>query len=988
MINSIKIFSFFIFSLLNITGINASDGILQIPSNSNSKILRIDGNLDKISWDREGNLIWNAPIGDRVLFALPLPSSEHFEKYGLLKLDVKIEGGPVNLKVFIERPGLKRFVYSPIDPNDQPENWQTIYIDLKQPELDCDGSFKPNVPMVAINLWAFDSGYPEQNKLRKISLRNIRLSKRYLDVKWNGYDYTQKKDAGNIIFEYPLTVCNRDSSSHEITPSLERISGFLSSGTIEPENATIAPGDSLTFKAVLSIPSTLAGNIKSLHCEWFMPSFFVDNIPEFEETIIRADAKILLPILEMPKTENPISLITSKNITDIRERYQKTAWGLNKGNEIIDQAEKGLSEGITIPDGPGWAQAYYYCHEHRCPLEYQGENKHFCTKGKEYRETDFMGVDLDRDYRAGEHNRYTEKAKTFALAFLLTGDIRFKNGAKSIMNQYKDKYFTFDWLDLDASVNTIDKGRIQFAKYMEAPEIKNLIDAYDILKGLGEISGNESYELERKLFLPAIVEMTDYRMDMYNRQALITQVALSAGLVFGNAPLLAFAVDSPYGYFSLRKWSATADGIGHEHGYSQMTVSTMMVEMAETLTHIGINTFDAELKRLIDGTLWWSMPFNPENLSNVFSIADKYYPDPIYSAYSGQSLLYGEKHVSKDWETKIINPPSINFPNSGVSILRRQVETGTLEMEFKWGMPDNRGSFSVLSFGMNCYDYHFQSYPGQFPWGSTDLHHKWQIQTPSHSTIVVDGKNQSGMEDYFKGFYMPHPSEQIFYENGESAAATVVKNDRIYPGVTIWRTACVLDGAYLIVDMIKSDAQHTYDWWFHGVPDNSNARDGFSLKLHPTNETLGKENGYEMVANLSTADTDKDFSADWKVKEGLPIPFLLSMKALNDTPTEIYHGFEWSRQFDKQSKEFMMLRKTKTKNADFVILFEPRKSDSSITRFEKFIPVDLNDNPMENVLGLRLEIGNDSYVIYINPESRIIKTSDGTTGKIFSVVRN
>jgi hypothetical protein len=65
-------------------------------------------------------------------------------------------------------------------------------------------------------------------------------------------------------------------------------------------------------------------------------------------------------------------------------------------------------------------------------------------------------------------------------------------------------------------------------------------------------------------------------------------------------------------------------------------------------------------------------------------------------------------------------------------------------------MPDNRGSFSVMSLGLYFNGYHCQSYPGHFHWGSTDLHHKWQIQTASHSTIVVDKHNHSGMKDYFK----------------------------------------------------------------------------------------------------------------------------------------------------------------------------------------------------------------------------------------------
>ena len=61
---------------------------------------------------------------------------------------------------------------------------------------------------------------------------------------------------------------------------------------------------------------------------------------------------------------------------------------------------------------------------------------------------------------------------------------------------------------------------------------------------------------------------------------------------------------------------------------------------------------------------------------------------------------------------------SVNFPNSGLSILRMpDGEGGTLDAEFKWGMPDNRGSFSVLSLGLNFYRAAVPELPRPFPLG-------------------------------------------------------------------------------------------------------------------------------------------------------------------------------------------------------------------------------------------------------------------------------
>ncbi len=260
------------------------------------------------------------------------------------------------------------------------------------------------------------------------------------------------------------------------------------------------------------------------------------------------------------------------------------------------------------------------------------------------------------------------------------------------------------------------------------------------------------------------------------------------------------------------------------------------------------------------GALWWSVPFNPKKYGDAYLDASKHYPDPLYRQLATRSLLDGEAPPLNGAKVEFGNPPSVNFPNSGLSILRRPWETSALEAEFKWGIPENRGTFSTLSLGLFFGGYNCQAYPGQVAWGSTDLHQKWQIQSASHSTIVVDRANQSGMKDYFKDHYMPHASKQITFEDGHDATSTLTFNDRIYPGVKIWRAVCVLDGAFLTLDLLRSDKEHTYDYWFHGVPDKSNGLEGIHLDMKSRPEPLGKTDGYEMVLNLSSGITQKDMA--------------------------------------------------------------------------------------------------------------------------------
>ncbi len=72
---------------------------LLIPSGPDAECLKLDGNLEKLSWNAEGDLVWEAPAGDRVLFSFPLPRGAKFSDYGLGKFDLNIEGGSADAMV-------------------------------------------------------------------------------------------------------------------------------------------------------------------------------------------------------------------------------------------------------------------------------------------------------------------------------------------------------------------------------------------------------------------------------------------------------------------------------------------------------------------------------------------------------------------------------------------------------------------------------------------------------------------------------------------------------------------------------------------------------------------------------------------------------------------------------------------------------------------------------------------------------------------------
>ena len=961
---------------------------LTIPIGPDASILKISGNIEKLSWDSDGNLVWEAPIGDRVQIGFPMPEGARFKDWGLVKFDIMIEGGPVDVMIFIERPGQRRRVFRPIDPFLPPEGWQTLHLDLAQPEIVRKQHEDAGEPRIVFQLWSAKKGFPDEEPSRRISIRSLRLTKRHLAVRWNGVDYRIKPEpSGDLVYEYPIVVYNLDSRLRRILSRIERNVGRLSSSTIRPSEARLAPGDSTTFTAELRLKADNLSMLPALYCEWHLPVFSIKGLPDSDEGILRSSDCIQLPILIMPELDNPVVLFDRDGFQRMLERFRNTDWGKKEGDSVIASAEGILKEELKIPDGPGWASAFYWCQEHRCGLQYQGPGKHYCPIGKEFRDVDDNeGIDLDRVIRTLGHYKCTSWVQALGRAFVLTNDKRFSRAALEILNQYKDNFFTWQWMDLDGATDTIDKGRFMFAKYMEAYNcFYPMAIGYDLIKGAGGVTEEEARDIEQNFLLPGVVECTDYRLGVLARQAGITKTALAVGLACRHAPLIAFAVKGYQGYFSLRKWGATSEGIGHGHGYAQSWHSAQMLEMADMLLNVGINTFDNDLKRYIDGTFAWSISPNPTSLHYLFTRAAPHYPDPLYRKYARRSLWTDEIPSSDDIEINLGVIPSTNFPNSGMTILRRQWNGNTCAANFKWGMPENRGDFGLLSVGLFFYGYTCQSYPGHISWGNNDLFHHWQIQSASHSTITVDRHNQSDMKDYVKEHYMPHPSRQVFYTDGKDASATVAFNDRIYPGVKIWRAVCMLDGAYLILDALRSDEEHIYDRWFHGVPDNSNGLEGIHLNMKPRSNLLGDDYGYEMVENLSSAITEKDFSADWTIPEsGNRKEITLSMRVLNDSPLEAVHGFEWSRQYKKPEKEFLLLSR-KARSADFIALLEPHFGESQVSKYERFIVKDKNGMTVENALGLHLTLAGKACEIILNPDEENVKTVKGTTRKVLSI---
>jgi hypothetical protein len=975
-----------------VTGVSAgytqTPDIVRLFLPPDKPVQAVEGTSQTLSVSPDGTIVWKTIKGDFVRFSIPVPVKEDPLSYDLVKFDVKLEGGISEVMTYVDFPGRESWIYRPIDITEYGDKWMTVFLDLHLAEFILKVSHPVKAGQVTFQFRAIDGERPDQKPYRCVSIKNIRLVKTPIKADWNEADYSFS-DAEGLVYSYPVRVKNTSSKTQTVISRIEEIEKVWAEAVITPHDAVIAPHDSALFAVKISLPREKAESVPLLYCESFQPFFSVKGKPETEVSILRSTDLTRLVVIKPPKKMLPVVYTTREKLERARRWAETTDWGKKQKEEIVNAAEAILKKDQAIPDIGGFANAYYYCTEHRCRLVYEGPGKHKCPIGGEYRTKNFMGVDLDLDYTNIVHVALIKSTFPLAKAFALTGDKRYSERARFLYFGYMEKYFTYKPMDLDAQTQTIDRGRTVFAKYMESFNFGDFFMAYDLLKGCGAFTEAETKKLEHDFLIPCAVEMANYRMEMSHREENISRCAFFMGLTTGHPTLLAFGSSSPYSLQALNRYAAGADGHPMENDQSyHFAFANTVDEFAQAFENIGIPAFDFSLKRHAMGIYRYVTSFSGQNIPNQGTLYGLHYQDPFFRDHCGDDLFLGKVNHLKDESGPYKFPDeSVNFPFSGDTVLKRpNPDGGSFIAQMNWAGPKQRGDFEVLSPKFYAYGSLITDECGHFDWGSTDWHHSWQIMSASHSTLVVDKHNQSGLKelDYTKGSYGPHPSTQLYYNDQGDVPATVVHNDRIYPGVKIWRALAVIDGAFILMDRLESNKPHTYDWFFYGVPDKSDGLSGIHLDMLKREAPLGETDGYEIPSNLSEAKTSGVIKTDWTYNpKDKAKTFGLSLTMLNSEPVSAIHGFTLAAPYRSKEKEFVLIRKENAQNTNYLAVFEAHKGQAKI---KSILPVSLEEQGSDgswkksersNALLITLSDGKSCEVV-LNPTGSTVRTANQT----------
>jgi hypothetical protein len=269
-----------------------------------------------------------------------------------------------------------------------------------------------------------------------------------------------------------------------------------------------------------------------------------------------------------------------------------------------------------------------------------------------------------------------------------------------------------------------------------------------------------------------------------------------------------------YHYYPLRAFVAFAEAAWHadedlyrweaKPGKSLLSMFTAPLDFAYP---------DLRLPAINDG---WFEAFVPPDF---YELAQRRAPDPRYAWVLSEShrqarppagsvervspdfpragiyaFLFGETLPDK------IAPPvqtSVNFPVLGIAALR---STNGAMLTFDYGPFLGHGQLDKMGITLFAGGQLWVADYGTPGYGASIL--PWFTGTLSHNTIVVDGKNQQRTRE--------NQADIRFDAAGDAVSAETTE---AYPGVTHRRTVARAGDCFVIVDTLRSESEHTYDFY-------------------------------------------------------------------------------------------------------------------------------------------------------------------------------
>lgn len=556
--------------------------------------------------------------------------------------------------------------------------------------------------------------------------------------------------------------------------------------------------------------------------------------------------------------EHPYLFIERSEVPEIKARAERLEWARSTLPALKERADKWLRRKIEIPPSTGRHSATYVCPACMETLKTLSATEHQCPKCSKIH----SGLPYDARTYGGRHDELASAARDLGLATLFFDNKAYARRALRILLAYADAYDGLPLLDVRGG-QAASGAKVHDQTLNEAIWLIDIAWAYDLVLGAGVGSPTERAKVEG-LLRKSAATVERYNPLKSNWQTWHNAGLISVALCLQDEALLDKVLNGDGGFYYQMEHSVLSDGAWYEGSWSYHSYTlSAMVRIAEAAWHSGIDLYKApELKAMFEAPFKCLMPNGRAPATNDgmeqgpssmhCEIAAGRYGDPIFQDFVAKLTKrtgYEALFVGMENPKRHANALSSDVMDaSGLAFLRVGEQFVSLDFGPHGGGHGHRDKLAVnyFTFGRTVAPDPGRGWPYNLP-----IHRQWYKMTLSHNTVVVDEAPQAECEGNLES--------SDFSGDYHTATASV---DTAYEGVALRRTVALGDTWLFDIYEAASDAEHTYDWVWHGRGEFATA-----LANKPV-ELQFSDPGYSYLSNLRKGEGSKDWRATWTLPEG------------------------------------------------------------------------------------------------------------------------
>jgi MYXO-CTERM domain-containing protein len=677
---------------------------------------------------------------------------------------------------------------------------------------------------------------------------------------------------------------------------------FVATHVVELEERTgaartlalsIEPAPGYTFEAVVADPTVAlsAGGRAEATVRVTVRASVIASTPALDlqraELVVSEGARAvdgleLEAAVPLPARDHPRTLVDAADLARIASWVGAHAWAASARDRIVASAdswpdafeeEYALGAWALPPEGGQWT-LWYVCPTHGVSLRHEGAGRHVCPVDGEV----LTGWPYDQVVYSWQHSDLASYALDLGLAYQLTGDAVYAEGAAEILAAYAAEYEAYPLHDIDGEP-TGSAAHVLSQTLDEAIWLVKIAWAYDLVATSGALDAAELEAVEQDLLRSAAETIWRNRAGESNWQSWHDAAVGAVGFALEDPVLIARALrDGANGFEFQMIESVSAEGFWYEGSWSyHFFALEALVDLAEMAQRAGYDAYgNASLRAMFEGPVLFAMPdgslpaFNDAHALNVRD-QDRLY-EPAFNRYGDESLALGLSETSRGREALLWGAESIGatpgadetltsalFPDAGYAVLRAGAGDDEIYLALDFGPHGGwHGHLDKLGFVLFARGAVLGVDPGTQSYAAP-THETWDRVTIAHNTVVVDGASQAESQGQLHRFAALPGISAVTADGGGA-----------YESAALTRTVIVSEGHVIDSFHVESldGGPHDVDWIYHEVGTPTTA-----LPLAPYAGLPATGDGYQHLTGEAAATTDDVFTVTFAAGPDAPVSY-------------------------------------------------------------------------------------------------------------------